>query len=369
MVGAFPPPMHGMAAVNATVRDRIVEARSNPIVIDVSANSLSRSLFSRLGRLPKVMRGIAWLMFSRQLRDDMLYMTVSGGFGQIYEVLFMMLGRLRRMRLYMHHHSFAYLDRTNWLTRVLTAVAGPATVHITLSPGMAAHLEAQYSSVRRLMPISNTVFLAGNASLSGIVRHSLKTIGFISNISAEKGVFEFLDLVEACEAQGLQLRATLGGPFQDTETEYQVRQRLGELHNIEYVGPQYGNDKESFFDSIDALIFPTRYVNEAEPLTIHEAMQRALPVIAYGRGCIPEIVGSDCGLVIDPENSFVPAAVGKISQWLESPEAYRTASRAAGEHFAMTLEENTRRWDELLREILNSSTDARNVFQHWRNHH
>src|SRR5680860_532784 len=89
-------------------------------------------------------------------------------------------------------------------------------------------------------------------------------------------------------------------------------QALKELHSLDYVGPQYGADKKTFFDSIDALIFPTRYANEAEPLTIHEAATHGLSVIAYGRGSIPEIVGSDCGLVIDPAETLAPAALAQI---------------------------------------------------------
>jgi len=267
------------------------------------------------------------------------------------------------MQFYLHHHSFAYLDRTSFVTRALTVVAGPASVHITLSAGMAERLQLQYPSVCRVIPISNAVFYSNRRSSSTTTRTSLKTIGFISNISEEKGIFDFLDLVAACEAEGLSVKAKIAGPCQDVETESRLRRRLNELSTVEYIGPQYGNDKETFFDAIDVLIFPTKYVNEAEPLAIHEAMQCALPVIAYGRGCIPELVGKGCGLVIEPTIPFTPSALAQIKKWLDSPEIYRTASNSAAEHFSTVLAENSRHWHDLLNEILsgNNTDDSDSV--------
>jgi glycosyltransferase involved in cell wall biosynthesis len=341
-----------MAAVNMAVWQRLRRVDAEKIlIIDLAAASLDRSFWSRLGRLPRVVRGLGTILFSRRLCGSTLYMSVSGGFGQVYEVFFLLLARLRRMRVYLHHHSFAYLDQQSWLTWMLGAVAGSTCTHITLSSGMAARLQAQYSCVHRVLPLSNTVFFA-DCGLRSAPRSRLKTIGFISNISAEKGVFEFLDLVALCEEAGLHLKARLAGPFQDSETESKVRQQLEKLHTVEYVGPQYGDDKKLFFDSIDALIFPTRYINEAEPLIIHEAMQRALPVIAYGRGCIPEILDSPCGLAIDSAVPFASAALVQIKQWVDSPDLYRAASRLASERYVAAYLENMDRWQDLLREIL-----------------
>jgi len=352
IVGAFPPPVHGMAAVNAAVRARLIEAGAVLSVINVAAKNLERSLVVRLWRVQRVARGLSRLLFGARLREATLYMSVSGGVGQAYEILFLILARLRRMRIYLHHHSFAYLDRTSWLTYVLTLVAGSDSVHITLSSGMAVRLKSQYCSVCHVLPISNAVFFPGHRSSSVILHTSLKTIGFISNISEEKGIFDFLDLVEAYEAEGLLIKAKIAGPCQDEKTEYKLKKRIGKLNTVEYIGPQYGDDKEIFFNEIDVLIFPTQYVNEAEPLIIHEAMQYAIPVIAYGRGCIPEIVSPECGRVIEPALPFMPAALTQLKQWLTSPNVYRMASNSAVEHFAIALENNSRRWNELLKEML-----------------
>lgn len=101
MIGAFPPPVHGMAEVNAVVCDRLRETGVKPIVVDLGAASLDRSPRARIDRFPKVVRGLGRLMISRGLRGSALYMSISGGFGQVYEVLFLLLGRLQGMRIYL----------------------------------------------------------------------------------------------------------------------------------------------------------------------------------------------------------------------------------------------------------------------------
>lgn len=350
MVGAFPPPVHGMAAVNAAVRDALQQAEVTPAVVDLAAPSLDRSLAVRLGRLPRVLRGLGRLAGKRGLRDGTLYMSVSGGAGQVYELAFLLLARLRGMRVFLHHHSFAYLDRPSMLTRALVRAAGDDAVHIALSAGMAERLRLGYSAAR-VVPVSNAVFFVTPGKASE-VRRRLATIGFLSNISAEKGVFEFLDLMAATGGADLPVHARLAGPFQDAHTEQAVRERLRSLPQVEYVGPQYGAAKDAFYADIDALLFPSSYVNEAEPVTVHEAMSRGIPVIAYGRGCIPEIVGTDCGLVIDPAAPFVPAALAKLESWLADPAAFQAASQAAAACFARTCDENAARWRALLQDMV-----------------
>jgi glycosyltransferase involved in cell wall biosynthesis len=188
-------------------------------------------------------------------------------------------------------------------------------------------------------------------------------LGYLSNISAEKGVFEFLDLLEVARDRCLPVRGILAGPFQDSETEQQVRKRLAALPNVVYVGPKYGAAKDEFFLDIDVLVFPTLYKNETEGIVNHEAMQNGVPVIAYGRGCIPEIVVSECGLVIPPGEEFVPLALDQIQTWLAEPALYRSASTAAAARFAALHMLNVQYWESLVTQLLGEalSLTARRV--------
>lgn len=350
MVGTFPPPVHGMAVVNAAMLERLRAAGVEPMVINTAALNLDRGLRSRLARLPRVVGGLVRLLFARGLRGASLYIGVSGGFGQIYDVAFLAAARLRGMRRFVHHHNYAYLDRVRWFTRLLIAVAGGAATHVVLCEGMARDLRNQYPKAGRTVALSNVWLLAGAQGRTAPARSTLRTIGFLSNISAEKGVFTFLDTVAALNVQGLGMSAKLAGPFQDAETERRVRERLTGLPNVQYVGPRYGADKERFFASIDALLFPTE--NESEGIVNHEALAHGVPVVANGRGCIPCVLEDGAGLVVGPPADFVTAAAEQVRIWRAQPQVFEAASAAARARFEALQGAAQQTLQQLVQELL-----------------
>ncbi len=349
MVGAFPPPMHGMAAVNAVVLRRLVSAGAEVLVLDVAAASLDRGILQRLGRLPRVLRGLVRLVMLKGTQGKPLYMSVSGGFGQVYELCFLVIARMKRMRIVLHHHTYAYLDRPSRLTGMLARLAGGDTVHVVLSKRMGEKLKALYPAVCEVLALSNAALL-----LDGILdesdipaRNILRAVGFLSNLSEEKGVFEFLDVCAAIQEAGFLLRAKLAGPFQDADTERRVRARLQELNDVEYVGPQYGEAKTRFYRGIDVLLFPTRYRNEAEPLVVLEAMREGVPVIAYGRGAIPEFVDETCGHIVPMGGDFVGEAWLTLQKWRDRSEMLQEASHTARKRFHAMQARGAEGWTQL----------------------
>ena len=347
IVGAFPPPTHGMAVVNKAILDRVRSAGVRPLAIDISANSLDRRLSVRINRFFKVICAMALFANRRDVQGATLYMSVSGGFGQIYEIFFSLIARLRKMKLFMHHHSFAYLNKRKFYTQILIMVAGSSCVHVTLSKTMAKLLQLIYKA-SETVSISNIVFHPRKEVSINKLYKELRTIGFISNISAEKGVFEFLDLMTTIKAGNSPLKALLAGPFQNPFVENAVYMRLAQMQDVQYVGPKYGADKDNFFDQIDVLVFPTHYVNEAEPLIVLEAMNHGVPIITYGRGCIPEIVGGNCGRIVDMNEDLVQIAQEQIKEWQCNVTALEAASRAIANRFLEAYIQNNQRWLELL---------------------
>lgn len=326
MVGPFPPPTHGMSVINCAMYHVLQTSCGSVERIDTSGPNLARSVFARLRRLPRIILSAARLGRSQA---PTLYMSVSGGFGQVYEVVFLLLARMKGMRVFLHHHCFAYLDRPNFVTQTLLRLAEGRAVHITLSDGMAARLGSLGVCRSRIVSLSNAAFLASPSEVPIVIRDSLRTIGFLGNISEEKGIFEFIALAEAMNILAPNLRFVLAGPFQDFTVEADVRNRLAKSPIVEYVGPKYGASKSRFFTEIDALVFPTKYANEAEPVTIHEAMMHAVPVIAIGRGAIPEMMRNGGGLVIPVASDFLDAALQQLCEWDRSNSAYLDASSAA----------------------------------------
>ncbi len=335
LIGPFPPPTHGMAFVNAMMRRHIISLGAEPTILDTSPKLLNRRLSARLIRIPKVALCLIRLLCYSLTGLSNIYISISGGYGQLYEILFIMLGRLSRSKIYLHHHSYAYLTRLKRIAQLLTLIAGRKAYHITLCNEMADRLKCLYNCAERVIVLSNAVLISNDIFDAKIPRYSLKQIGFLGNISDAKGIFEFLNVVRYLSEKqsGPVIHGQIAGPFEDAQVESKVLLALKALPNVSYVGPKYGSEKADFFRSIDALLFPSKYANEAEPLTIHEAMATGLPVIAWQRGCIKDIISSKSGFVVNQQDDFVKSAVERILLWASSPSEYRRVSASAYNHF------------------------------------
>lgn len=351
MVGAFPPPVHGMALINAAVLSKFRAAGIQPLVLDVAADDLNRSFFARLSRFPKVLRNLFLLSKINAAGQLCLYMSVSGGMGQLYEFMFVMIARVRNMRVFLHHHSYSYLNRYSLLTHLLACSSGRSANHILLSPRMKFLFRSLYGACN-VYHVSNSAFLDLEASRRLLSNYDSIALGFIGNVTAEKGIFIFLDLVAALSGQFCSVRGKIAGPCQDSKTFQLLNERLAELPQIEYLGPRYGAAKDSFYQSIDILIFPSLYFNEAEPVVLLEAISRGIPVVAYAVGSIPDVITSDCGILIEPREPFVPPAINAISSFISDQTLLQKASSASSRRFELLRSESQKEFDSLQRKIV-----------------
>lgn len=366
LIGAFPPPVYGVSQINEAISTEIskyisqyeikhnIKQDANVFKINLAPPSLERDWRNRLSRATHIFKGL--LSFLRLLiarkkdaKPLSVYIGLSGGYGQVYEVLFALLARLFHAQIFLHHHSYAYLDRKFLPTDLLTKVATNA-FHIVLCQDMSTKLKHLYKSVHHVFVLSNSGFIARNSKVA-ISKTSLQTIGFFSNITPEKGIFEFLDVVEKLKKENIACKALIAGPFQDRAIEAQVKEKLSSLDNAVYVGAKYGDDKAAFLQTIDLLLFPTQYLNEAEPLTIYEAMSFAVPTIAFDRGCIRCTIGTDAGLVISQSEDFASRTVTQIKLWQDSPSLFQEISAHALAKFDVMCQSNRERLAELLGKI------------------
>jgi glycosyltransferase involved in cell wall biosynthesis len=337
MVGAFPPPVHGMAAVNFAMRGLLEAYGSSPVVFDVSSRSLGRSPGIRLARMWRVARVFVTYCCSiiRASSPVSVYLSVSGGFGQFYDALFIGFARMCGASTFLHHHNFGYLVKPVLRTRLLMAIAGPDALHIVLCNAMRTQLASCYPSVRRVLTMSNTA-LVDHSPVRTRRRSGLRIIGYLGNIERQKGIFDFLDVVRGLKSAGRSIGGLIAGPFQDPVTQHEVVTQINGIADIRYLGATYGDAKRQFYESIDVLVYPT--YDDAEPLTLLEAMSYGVPVIARSRGCIGEMIAGAGGLVIGNGEDFPKAAIGQLSKWMDQPDFPGQHSSAAIQRVAaMTL--------------------------------
>jgi glycosyltransferase involved in cell wall biosynthesis len=175
-------------------------------------------------------------------------------------------------------------------------------------------------------------------------------IGFLSNISFAKGIDRYLDLLADLRARGSNVTGLVAGPFDDEKVRDYVERRIKEIGRITYLGPVYGDRKESFFASIDLLVFPTR-LHEAQPLVIFEAQAAGVPVAAPDCGCIAQMGGADSELLLDFGAANLAALTGLILAWEAQPQSYLDARQRLRRRFVKLLDgraADTARFNQLV---------------------
>jgi glycosyltransferase involved in cell wall biosynthesis len=335
MLGAFPPPVHGMAMVNAGMYKHLCRRGTLPLVLDLAPASLERGWLNRLGRLRKVAKAcIRYLWEILGGRGCTLYVGLSGGWGQLYEALFVSIARLRGARIFLHHHSFAYLDRSKLPARWLVQLAGSSATHVVICETQGRKLSQCYPTASRTKVVSNAAIMDRAGDTKHRPRTSIQSVGFLGNISREKGILEVLAIAERLKGQGADFDVYIAGPFENATVESAVQETVARLPTVKYVGPRYGSEKESFWDLIDILLFPSQYSNETAPLVVHEAMAHGIPVIAWARGCLSDMVTVDSGVLVPPDQDFVAVAVEHLLEWQRDPAVLAAMSSASAKDFS-----------------------------------
>lgn len=204
--------------------------------------------------------------------------------------------------------------------RLLTRIGGDRLIHVYLCDAMRRRFTARYPRARGGIVCSNAGFLAGDRVANTGTRHGRGlVVGHLGNLSLEKGLGDVVETAVRLREHHGEARLRLAGPAHDPEAAAildSTRAVLGA--DLVYDGRVDGPGKEAFFASIDVFLLPSRYVHEAEPLVVLEALHAGVPVVATARGCIPEVVGA-AGLVVAEVEDFAAEAAGLLRRMADEP--------------------------------------------------
>ncbi|TWG53700.1 glycosyltransferase family 4 protein [Aminobacter sp. J44] len=295
VIGPLPPPVNGASSMTLDVL-RLLENEGLQVRAFTTSPSAHGGVAGyHLSRICRYLRACWNVAISP--KPLTVYLSLAGGWGQIYDLLVAIVARLRGLTIHFHHHNFTYSDWRFRLFAMIVAVAGERQVHHVLCERMGALLAERYPRIRNVRVVSNEAFWPPPSPVE-LRDRPLRRIGFIANITRNKGIFGFLDIVAALRARGSNVEALIAGPVTECSIEPELRRRAEELSDVRIQGPVYGADRDRFFDEIDMLVFPTAYPNEAEPLVILEAQRRGIPVAASNRGCIAAIIDPADGMLL-----------------------------------------------------------------------
>ena len=276
-------------------------------------------------------RAVWSLLRLRQVNPRALYVGGAGGNGLWYQFAVILVGSLLGFRIVFHHHSYAYLNQRRLAMRFIARVPLRGGCHIVLCGAMDRAFRGIYGPVARVVVISNSTLLKRPRSLRSLRRPSQNdglTLGHLSNLTIEKGLPDVIRTLEAFQGAGLPASLRLAGPIQTDQAREAIAEaskRFGDT--LQYVGPIPPGEVDNFLCDLDVFLFPSRYRNEAEPLVVIEATRLGVPVFAFDRGCIAEIIRPN-GVAVPADADFPTIVLEQATSILGSPRSREKRGRS-----------------------------------------
>lgn len=135
---------------------------------------------------------------------------------------------------------------------------------------------------------------------------------FLGRIEAQKGCWEILEAAKELRADE-RIQFHLYGEAASDEAITPFREYVQDeaLHNVTFHGTIVGDEKHRALQYADLFVLPSWA--EGMPISVLEAMAYGLPVVATRVGAIPEVVGPENGVLVDPKDAQQLArAVGRL---------------------------------------------------------
>jgi glycosyltransferase involved in cell wall biosynthesis len=337
VIGPHPPPFNGRALISAAMERELVACGIKVRHLSEGWLAHKNRWAARLGRAIMLPGNVVNLLLHRvSCRRQVAYFPLSGGYGMWLELIYILVARILKANIVLHHHSFSYVRKRSVVACCTFKLCGRAATHIVLGEVMALGLIARYGPMN-VIKISNASFLVRPPIRMTRVR--TLTLGFLGNITEEKGIKLFLDVCGALRARQIPFYAIVAGPVAAGKLREWLRTACQSL------------EKDSFFEGIDFLLFPSMYVNEAEPLVVLEALGRGVPCIATNVGELPSIIPPGSKRLIFPALQYVEETVGFLAEVNLTSSLYLSEVARSHERFDSLYEEgrsNLRRWLETI---------------------
>ena len=164
---------------------------------------------------------------------------------------------------------------------------------------------------------------------------------YLSNMIKTKGYFEVLKLANLYKDKNYHFHFAGGWQSEENEKEFFKYIEDNSLENIvTFHGFINGKQKKELFEKSHIFLFPTRYKNEAFPLSVLEAFSYGLPVLATDEGSIPYIVDKNSGIVIDNVRDLDTAFEKMIEEYINIDTANYCRKRYLNNFSLEQFEEN-----------------------------
>ena len=306
LYGAFPPPIHGLANVNAALFEFLSTKGLRIVKLDVARPTLVGGVFVRLWR---TIQSIFQILLARGYVN--VVVALSSGSGLVLDLIFISVCRMRGHRICFYYHNFSLVDTRRLLVRSIVWLQTSSDCNVFLCNEMNNRFKTIYYSPASALVVSNLCWMS-LTPIEADDQSNQVTIGYLGALSVDKGYPEFVRLSN-------QMKGRMGFKF-ISAGPLQIEMSADDLRNIEYFGVVVDKAKSDFLNNIDILIFSSNYRHEAQPLVVFEALAAGVHVLAFNIGCTGELASwqsatltNSYNLLLDLEklvNRILPNVIG-----------------------------------------------------------
>ena len=353
----MPPPVHGASMMGKYIHDSklIHEAFECSYLSPSDAKSLNELKKLKLSKLTFFITfHFRLVRLYRQIRPKLCYFTSNSWSLAFYrDFITVAILKLLGANIVIHFHNKAKLSfRNKWYNKLLYRRFFKGIHVIFLAEALAEEFR-QYIDAGKIFVCPNgipeTILPVERSS------HTPFTFLFLSNMMQEKGAWILLEACAILKTKGYSFQCNYVGQWSDiTEDAFLKKSmELGLNNHVKAYGAKYGNEKQSFFLSADAFVFPS--FDEAMSLVVLEAMEHSLPCISTHVGGIPSMITDEqSGFLVQPKDADELA--GKMAYLLEHPqqaiEMGKTGRVLFEEKF--TLQKFEERFSSIIKESIKS---------------
>lgn len=302
----LPPPVNGATIANETIfKSEKVYEFFNPHFINYGLSKSSKEFGAY--SLKKIWIYIFSIieLFRILIFENIkvVYITVApGGLAFFKDSVFIILSKLFFKKIIVHLHGKGikrFASRNIFIKLYYKFIFGNTSV-ICLSERLLSDVD--FLKCRQKFVIPNGINLDSFVKGSSYIR-DIPVILYLSNLYNKKGIPDFVEAIRHLIQKGVNFEAWIVGNSTYDLTIEELKEKILKEKLDKYIkvlGPKYGKDKMDVFNNANIFLFPTRWPNEAFPISIIEAMYSGLPIISTNEGGIPDMVEDGInGFIVD----------------------------------------------------------------------
>lgn len=245
------------------------------------------------------------------------------------KAIFLLLGKLAGCRAILHLHdgSFpAYYKKCGFVRRgAVRYVLARMDRVVVLTPGW-------LTTIREIQPRASYVVIANPVAPLSVPRTPVsEEVLFLGRLWQEKGAYDLVDATARLASEFPGMRVVCAGDG-DVKALQARAAELGVAQNLSFPGWVDGAAKDALLARASIFVLPSYF--EGLPMGVLEAMINGIPVVATPVGGIPDALGRDGGLLVNPGD--VAALAAALGTLLRDP-ALRARMGAYGRERAREL--------------------------------